>query len=132
VPSFLSQEEFNLSHIVTIKARLYDPVAIAAACRRLGLAEPTRGTATLYAGQTVEGLLVQLPGWKYPIAINTQSGEIKADNFAGEWGEQTRLDRFLQSYAVEKCRIEARHQGRVITEHQMQDGSIRLQISDGG
>lgn len=120
-----------MSHIVTIKARLHDPVAIAAACHRLGLAEPTQGTATLYAGQAVEGLLVQLPGWKYPIAIDTRSGEIKADNFAGAWGDQTRLDRFLQAYAVEKCRIEARRQGRVITEQQMQDGSIRLQILDG-
>lgn len=120
-----------MSHIVSIKCRLHDPVAIGAACRRLGLPEPTQGTATMYAGQTAEGLLVQLPGWKYPIAIDTASGEVKADNFSGHWGNQVEFDRFLQSYAVEKCRIEARKQGHVVTEHQLQDGSIRLQIQEG-
>ena len=41
-----------MSHIVSIKTRLHDQVAISAACRRLGLAEPVLGTATMYAGQT--------------------------------------------------------------------------------
>ena len=120
-----------MSHIVTVKARLHDPVAISAACQRLGLAEPVQGTATMYAGQTAEGLLVQLPGWRFPIAIDTVSGEIKADNFSGYWGDQAEFDRFLQMYAVEKCRLEARKQGHVVTEQQLQDGSIRLQIQEG-
>ncbi|MBL8798548.1 MAG: DUF1257 domain-containing protein [Planctomycetia bacterium] len=120
-----------MSHVVSIKTRLHDPAAISVACRRLGLTEPTHGTATMYAGQTAEGLLVQLPGWKFAIAIDIQSGEVKADNFSGHWGDQVELDRFLQSYAVEKCRIEARKQGHVVTEHQLQDGSIRLQIQEG-
>mgnify|MGYP000415727162 CR=1 FL=1 len=61
-----------MSHVVTIKTQLRDPTAIATACRRLNLTEPVHGTAQMYAGQTVEGLLVQLPGWKYPIAIDTR------------------------------------------------------------
>ena len=50
-----------MSHIVQIETKLHDPAAIAAACRRLGLAEPVHGTARLYGGEAT-GLLVQLPG----------------------------------------------------------------------
>ena len=31
----------------------------------MGLAEPVHGKAKLYGGE-VEGLLLQLPGWRYP------------------------------------------------------------------
>ncbi len=50
---------------MTIETQVRDPDAVAAACRRLGLAEAGRGTARLYAG-TATGLLVRLPGWSYP------------------------------------------------------------------
>jgi hypothetical protein len=36
----------------------------------------------------------------------------------------------LQSYAVEKTRLEARKRGHSVTEQQLQDGSIRLQIQE--
>lgn len=119
-----------MSHIVSIRTQLRDQAAITAACRRLGLSEPTHGKAAMYAGQSVEGLLVQLSGWKYPLAIDIQTGEVKHDNFEGYWGDQQHLDRFLQAYAVEKCRIEARRKGCTMTETQLQDGSIRLQIQE--
>ena len=37
-----------MSHIVSVKTEVRDPVAIAAACRRLGLPEPVHGTAKLF------------------------------------------------------------------------------------
>ena len=40
-----------MSHIVEIRTEVRDPTAVAAACRRLGLPEPVRGTATLYSGE---------------------------------------------------------------------------------
>lgn len=120
-----------MSHIVTIRSQLRDAVAIGAACRRLGLAEPVHGTATMYAGQTAQGLLVQLPGWEFPIAIDTTSGEVKADNFGGHWGEQVPLDRFVQMYVVEKCRLEARRKGLTMTETVLPDGSVKLQLLEG-
>ena len=48
------------------------------------------------------------------------------------WGEQQELDQFLQSYAVEKAKIEARKQGHSVTEQQLQDGSVKLTIQVGG
>lgn len=44
------------------------------------------------------------------------------------WGDQTQLDRFLQAYACERTRIEARKKGYAVTEQPLQDGSIKLTI----
>jgi hypothetical protein len=120
-----------VSHIVTIQTEVRDPVAVAAACRRLGLLEPTRGTAALFEGQAA-GLLVRLPGWLYPVVLDTDAGQVRFDNYGGSWGEQKQLDRFLQAYAVEKARIEARRTGYTASEQQLADGSIRLTVNVGG
>ncbi len=55
-----------MSHVVTIATQVRDPLAIAAACRRLDLPVPMPGTATLFSSQ-VSGLLVRLPNWLYPV-----------------------------------------------------------------
>ena len=120
-----------MSHVVTIKARVQDIVATAAACHRLGLAAPVQGTAQLFSEQAA-GLLLQLPGWQYPAVIDVASGEIRFDNYEGKWGDQKHLDRFLQMYAVERARIEARKKGHTVTEQALQDGSIKLVIGEGG
>jgi hypothetical protein len=119
-----------LSHIVRIETKVHDPAAITAACSRLGLPILTLGTARLYSGEAT-GLLLQLPGWQYPAVIDTQTGTIQFDNYQGRWGDQAHLDRFLQMYAVEKAKLEARKKNLAVTEQQLQDGSIRLQITEG-
>jgi hypothetical protein len=116
---------------VTIATEVRDPTAVAAACRRLALPEPVRGTATLFSGEAT-GLLVKLPDWLYPICIDTASGAVKFDNYGGSWGDQEHLDRFMQAYAVEKAAIEARKKGFTVTEQALADGSIRLSIQVGG
>jgi len=116
-----------VSHIVTVKTEVRDPVAVAAACRRLGLPEPVHGTAQLFSDQAT-GLLVRLPGWLYPVACDTATGELKFDNYNGSWGPQEHLDRFMQIYAVEKAGLEAREKGYSVSEQPLEDGSIRLQI----
>ena len=116
-----------MSHIVVIQTRLHDIAAITAACKRLNLAEPIQGKAQLYSG-SAEGLLLQLPDWHYPAVIDTATGQVHFDNFQGHWGEQQHLDRFLQAYAAEKVKLESRKKGYVVSEQQLQDGSIRLQI----
>ena len=119
-----------MSHIVTVATKLRDPTAVAAACQRLKLPAPVQGKAQLFSGEAV-GLIVQLPGWQYPTVIDTATGEVRYDNYGGAWGEQKELDRFLQAYAVEKCRLEARAKGLAISETQLQDGSIKLSIQEG-
>jgi len=119
-----------MSHVVSITTQLRDPIAINAACQRLGLATPVEGTAQLFSGE-VKGLLVQLPGWQYPAVIDTATGQVRYDNFEGAWGDQVQLDRFLQAYAVERTKMEARRKGFAVSEQSLQDGSIKVQIMMG-
>jgi hypothetical protein len=116
-----------MSHVVTVQTKVRDPAAVAAACQRLGLAAPVEGTTRLYSGEA-SGLMVQLPGWLYPVVIDTASGELRYDNYNGVWGEQAHLDRFLQVYAVEVVKLEARKKGYHVTEQALHDGAIRLQV----
>ena len=48
------------------------------------------------------------------------------------WGAQQELDRFLQAYAVEKAKLEARKRGHVVTEQSLSDGSIKLCVQLAG
>ena len=120
-----------MSHIVTIKTQVRDPVALAAACERLKLPAPVQGRARLFTAEA-EGLIVQLPGWRYPVVINPAGGSVRYDNYNGAWGEQKQLDQLLQIYAVEKTRLEARRAGHSVTEQVLADGSIRLTLQVGG
>jgi len=118
-----------MSHLVTVKTRVRDQGAITAACQRLKLDVPVQGTAQLFSGEAT-GLLLHLPGWQYPAVIDTAAGEVKYDNYGGRWGEQAVLDRFLQMYAVERAKLEARKKGYVVSEQALQDGSIKVQITE--
>jgi hypothetical protein len=120
-----------MSHIVTVKAEVRDATAVRAACRRLSFAEPVQGEVQLFSG-TARGLCVQLSDWQYPICSDLSTGQIKFDNFQGRWGDQKHLDRLLQAYAAEKCRIEARKRGHTVTETTLPDGSIKLTVTVGG
>jgi hypothetical protein len=120
-----------LSHIVTIRTEIRDAAAVRAACERRHLPRPVEGTHQLYSSEAT-GLGVQLPDWRYPAVCQLNTGEVRYDNFNGRWGEQSHLDAFLQGYAVEKAKIEARRKGRICTEAQLSDGSIKLTISVGG
>jgi hypothetical protein len=120
-----------VSHVVQIQSQVKDAAAARAACRRLGLAEPVHETVRLFSG-TATGLTVRLPGWRYPAVFDLTSGEVRFDNYAGHWGDQKELDRFLQRYAAEKATLEARRRGHTVTEQQLADGSIKLSIQVAG
>lgn len=120
-----------MSHIVQIQTEIRDPAAVIAACLRLNLPAPVHGTIELYGGAAT-GEAVQLSGWRYPAVCDTTTGQIRYDNFGGDWGDQKELDRFLQAYAVEKARIEARRQGHTVFEQPLSDGSIKLTIQVSG
>ena len=120
-----------MSHIVEIKTEIRDEQAVRAACTRLQLAAPENKTVRLF-NATATGLCVQLPGWQYPVVANLQTGQVQYDNYGGLWGEQKHLNAFLQAYAVEKAKIEARKKGHSCAETRLQDGSIRVTVRVGG
>ena len=119
-----------MSHIVSIQTEVRDPVAIRSACDRLKLPEPVFGQVKLFSSSET-GWAVQLPEWRYPIVADVNTGKLAYDNYNGRWGEQKQLDRFLQGYAVEKAKIEARKKGHSVIEQPLDDGSIKLTISMG-
>jgi len=116
-----------MSHVVQIETQVRDAEAVRAACRRLGLSPPMEGTAKLFTA-SVTGLAVQLPGWRYPAVCQLDSGQVQFDNFQEHWGERKHLDQFLQAYAIEKAKLEARKQGYSTTEQPLSDGSVKLTI----
>jgi hypothetical protein len=116
-----------MSHIVSVQTQVRDAGALAAACRRLSLAEPAQETVHLFSGE-VKGLAVRLPNWQYPVVVDLEAGKLHYDNFEGHWGEHGQLDRLLQAYAVEKTRLEAKRKGYAVSEQLLSDGSIKLQI----
>jgi hypothetical protein len=120
-----------LSHVVEITTQIRDEQAVRAACTRLQIAAPEHKTVRLF-NATATGLCVQLPGWQYPVVANLQTGQVQYDNYGGHWGEQSRLNLFLQAYAVEKAKIEARKKGHMVTETALQDGSIKVTVRVGG
>src|ERR1035437_1687506 len=121
-----------LSHVVSIKVDIRDPTALAAACARLGLQPPVRGTAKLFTTDAT-GEIVRLPGWTYPVVIDTDARRVQFDNYGGAWGKQEELDKLLQAYAVEKAKIEARKAGHhSVTEQVLPGGSIKVTIQVAG
>ena len=122
-----------MSHVVTIKTQMRDAAAVAAACKRLGLPAPVHKTVKLFSA-TATGLAVSLPGWKFPVVCDLGSGSLSYDNYGQAWGRDEELQKFMQAYAVEMARLEARKKGFSVTEQSLPSGEIRLTIhvQDGG
>ena len=95
-----------MSHIVEIKTEVRDPAAVTAACQRMKLEPPVDGTTRLFSGEAT-GLIVKLPGWRYPAVFDTETGQARYDNFNGRWGEQAQLERFLQVMQRRKSKSKA-------------------------
>ncbi len=120
-----------MSHIVHIQTQVRDRAAAEAACQRLSLPPPQQRAVQLFSGEA-EGLAVELPGWVYPLVCDLRAGTLQYDNYDGRWGEQRHLHRFLQAYAIERARLEARRLGHTVTEQPLADGSLKLTIQVGG
>ena len=120
-----------MSHLVTITTEVRDQVALQAACRRLKLVEPVQGTFKLFSAQAT-GLAVQLPGWRFPVVCQLETGQLQFDDYEGRWGERRHLDALLQTYAVELAKLAARRNGHTVTEQPLSDGSIKLTVQVNG
>ncbi|HCS51636.1 MAG TPA: DUF1257 domain-containing protein [Planctomycetaceae bacterium] len=101
------------------------------ACDRLRFPEPVFGEVKLFSSFAT-GWAVQLPEWRYPVVFDVNTAKLAFDNFGGRWGDTKQLDCFLQGYAVEKAKLEARRNGHTITEQLLGDGSIKLTVNVGG
>lgn len=115
-------------HTVTIKTEVKHLPSIVRALERLKFPDATRGTQRFYDGTEKEGVLLHLPGWNYPAVIDTDTGEVFADNFEGQWGDIAHLNKFLQAYAAEVTIDQAQRQGYAYTQHALEDGSLQIRV----
>ena len=119
-----------MSHIVTVNVEVKDFDAIKSACRRLELKEPAYGRTEIFQTE-VEGVLVELPEWIYPVVCVLDTGEVKYDNYNEQWGDKKYLDQFVQAYSIEKATLEARRKGYSVVEQPLADGSVKLTLNVG-
>lgn len=124
-----------MSHKVTVKTQVKDVCIAIAAASALGL-RPTSGehTVELFSGRVRCNFSVKLPGWEYPIAVDTRSGECHFDNYNGKWGDVERLRDFVQEYTLQVAEAEAAElemRGYTLARVQQENGDIQLQITQG-
>jgi hypothetical protein len=120
-----------MSHVVQIQTQVRSPAAVRAGCARLGLEPPVEGVTRLFS-QSVAGLAVRLRDWRYPVVFDTQTGQSRFDNYEGRWGDPRRLEEFLQAYAIEVTKLEARRKGYSVSEQPLADGAVKLTLTTGG
>lgn len=117
-----------MSHTVTIKTQFKDTGAIDSAAKELGFTLLPQGNHNLYAGPAT-GIAVKLPGWQFPVVIDTKTGEAKFDNYGGRWGQQSHLDQFTQMYAVHKATMEAKKKGFLVRRQAGKHGAVQLVVT---
>jgi len=117
-----------MSHVVQVRnIQCKDEQALIQACSHLGLS-CKEGTHQLFGSQKATGLAVNLPGWRYPVVIDTKTGEAKYDNYNGSWGKQDELDKLIQRYAIEAAKNEGALHGFQSVEHELENGDVRLEM----
>jgi len=124
-----------MSHIVTVELELKDKQAIINACTRLTNDTQMKNVQLLnngevqeyklFSGQKCTGIGIQLDNWNYPVVIDAETGKVKYDNYKGSWGEQVRLDEFVQATALEAMKIQAELANQQWHEEVQEDGTIK-------
>jgi len=117
-----------MSHTMNLIIELHDRAALEAACQRLGLTL-SEGSHKLYS-TTEEGIAVCLPGWQFPVVVKGD-GSVAYDNYNGNWGDISELNKLRAYYGLEKAKIEARKKGYSVYEHyndRTQEIELRIQI----
>jgi len=127
-----------MSHIVTLKLQFSDPKCLALACGVLSLPHRQgRHTVELFGASSVEAdFSVQLPGWRYPVAIDTRSGQVSFDTYNGQWGDIRQLHALSREYALQVVLQEPTVQdllfrGWTATRLEQPDGVVQLVLEEG-
>jgi hypothetical protein len=116
-----------MSHVATIALEFRDVAALGEAASGCGL-ELRQETVTFYDGTRVTGTAVRLPGWRYPIVVDSD-GRLHYDQYEGRWGDLAQLHRFRQAYAEAATTRFAHARGYLVTRMTQADGTVRLALS---
>lgn len=86
-----------MSHTLTSNEIKILPAAASTAAKFLNFSH-RQGSQRFYDGTTHSGLVVELPGWRYPVVVK-DDGSVVYDNFNGFWGDIREL-RKLTAYTL--------------------------------
>lgn len=101
-----------MSHTTALKAvQMLDKEILLHVAEQLKLEYIGDKKHPLFDGTSHEGHGFMLQGWKYPMVVNTETGNAAYDNYNGHWGNQVELDKLCQAYAAESNRRQAALQG---------------------
>jgi len=124
-----------MSHVASVKTQVKDRNLLARVCSALGLPHvPGPQTVDLYERAVAGDFSVKLPGWNYPVVVNTATGEVHFDNYAGRWGDSKQLDKLLQEYAVavvEEQTYQLTLQGWTVERQTLANGDVQIVLSQG-
>jgi hypothetical protein len=119
-----------MSHTATIQIDFSNRQLLKQVCKELGL-QYREGLhqIRLYEGEVAADFSIQLPGWRYPIAIC--GNEVRYDNFNGNWGQVEGLQRLQDQYSKLLTIQHAEQQGWTWEEvTDPETGGIQLNLYD--
>ena len=118
-----------MSHVAKVKTEFKDRAILKQVCERLGL-KFTQGLhqVKLYSDSVTCEFSVQLPGWRYPIAIKDE--EVAFDNYNGSWGHLSELEKLQDQYSRDVVMQQAMNIGMFCEEEVDEEGAITLTLTD--
>lgn len=117
-----------MSETASIDLQIKDEAAARAAAAELGLPALERGVADLFSTYQHSGLILKLPGWRYPVILDT-AGKAHFDTYHGKWGNEAELKRFQQHYGFHAAKALALRQGHTVTRKVKADGTLQLVVN---
>ena len=137
-----------MSHTVSIKTQIKDLEILKRAVkeltkllkRRVVIIGEGKVEVNFYDGvkRVKNGIAIKIEGWRYPIVIDLDTGEVFYDDYRGRWGNVEDIKKLKQLYAVETVLDIAQKQGvkkgilerlREEAKQQLQkEGKVKLKI----
>ena len=115
-----------MSHTASVQVHFRDREALADACRELGF-PLEHGSVTFYDQRTYSGDVIHLPGWQYPIVVESPE-TVHMDHFEGRWGDIAHFQRLKHTYAVHASIRTVERTGRRVLQRIEQNGHVQLVV----
>jgi len=137
-----------MSHTVSIQTQIKNPEILKKAVeelerllnKRVRIVKEGNFEVEFFDGfkKVKNGIAIKIEGWKYPIVIDLDTGEIFYDDYRGRWGNVEDLKKLKQLYSLETILDIAKKQGvkkgilerlREEAKQQLQkEGKVKLKI----
>jgi hypothetical protein len=121
-----------MSHTTILKVQMKNLDALKAACTALGLPfKLGQQTIKLFSSNVTGDMTVKLPGWQYPVVINSRTGDVSLDNYNEAWGKMDEFHKLSQEYSLQVAEAEAEEftlQGWTVERQKQSNGDTQLII----